>query len=143
MADPQVLTTLRRKKAEIEASISYLEAKLKEARIDLAHVNAVIRLYEIGPDPQLQFPVHVDVSRLFRRGEMVTLCKQALGTSPEPMTTRELAAFVIEAKGWDRDDKQLRQAVAYRLVQALNRQSKRGAVASMGKRAGVRMWGLT
>jgi hypothetical protein len=78
---------------------------------------------------------------LFRRGEMVEIAKQALAASAEPMTTRELAAYIVRAKGWDAEDKALRSAIAYRLVQALTRQAKRGRIASVGKRGGVRVWG--
>ncbi len=72
-------------------SIAYPEGKLKDTRVDLSHVNAVIRPYEVGPDPRHQFPVHVDISRLFRRRELADLCKAALAASEAPMTTRGLA----------------------------------------------------
>ena len=58
------------------------------------------------------------------------------------MTTRELAEAVIRAKGWDEQDKVLRSAIAYRLIQALNMQAKRGKVARLGKRRGVAVWSL-
>jgi hypothetical protein len=123
MADPHIVTTLRAKRHELESAIVYLEGKLDEARRDLSHVNAVIRLYEIGPDPQLQFPAHASLNRLFRHGEMFAMCKEALAASGEPLTTRELAMAVIRAKGWDQEDKVLRSAIAYRLIQALNMQA--------------------
>lgn len=140
MADPQIVNTLRAKRAEIEASIAYLKGKLKEAEIDHMHVSAVLRLYEIGPDPQVQFPAHANLSRVFKRGELTALSREALAVSGEPMTTRELALYVVRAKGLDTDDKRLRSAVAYRLVQALGIAAKRGAVQSAGKRKGVRVW---
>src|SRR3954452_4876767 len=110
MAEPHILTGLRSKQAELESAIAYLEGKLDEARRDLAHVNAVIRLYEVGPDPQLPFPAHVSLNRLFRHGEMFALCKATLQATGEPMTTRELAMSVIRAEGWDEQDKVLRSA---------------------------------
>jgi hypothetical protein len=67
MTDPHVVSQLRTKQAEIQRLIAYLEDKLKDARIDLAHVNATLRLFEVGSDPQLQFPAHVDIHRLFRK----------------------------------------------------------------------------
>jgi hypothetical protein len=140
MADPHVVSTLRAKREEIERSIAYLESKLTEARVVLSHVNAVLRLYELGPDPHLPFPAHMDLNRLFRRGELVSLAKQALSASGQPMTTREIALAVVDAKGWDTQDKVLRSAVAYRLVQALTMQAKRGKLASPGKRGNVRVW---
>jgi septal ring factor EnvC (AmiA/AmiB activator) len=40
MADPQVLTTLRRKQAEIENAIAAYEKRAEEARRDLAAIRA-------------------------------------------------------------------------------------------------------
>jgi len=54
--------------------------------------------------------------------------------------TRELAVRVLRAKGMDEDDKVLRPAVAFRIVQALGIAAKRGAIGSAGKRRGVRVW---
>lgn len=140
MADPQIVNTLRTKQAELQDAIAYLEGKLTEARTDLSHVNAVLRLYEVGPDPHLQFPAHVNLSRLFRRGEMMKLATAALGASQAPMNTRELAVYVVREKGWDEADKVLRSAVAYRLVQALTIAWKRGKIGCAGKVGGVRVW---
>lgn len=52
------------------------------------------------PDPNVAhevFPVHADVSRLFRRGELAKLCKEALGEAAEGLDTRELAKDLIRA----------------------------------------------
>ena len=77
MADPQVLSTLRRKRNEIERVIVTYEKRLTEARRDLAHVNATIQLFEAATSPEGVKP-YQDVHRLFRRGEIVILCKEAL-----------------------------------------------------------------
>ena len=50
MADPQVLTTLRRKQAEIENAIAAYEKRAEEARRDLSAINAVIRLFSVETD---------------------------------------------------------------------------------------------
>ncbi len=82
---------------------------------------------------------YTDTSRLFRRGEMVGLCKAALA-SHGPQDTRELAKRIAEAKGMDAADPVLRKALAYRIVQALTLQWKRGGLGSDGIRRGVRVW---
>ena len=48
MADPHVVSTLRRKVAEIERVISAYERKLDQARRDLSAVNAALRLFTRG-----------------------------------------------------------------------------------------------
>lgn len=139
MADPQILSTLRAKQADLERQVDGLERQLAETRVALSHVSAVIQLYEVNGEP-VAFPVHMDLSRLFRRGELWGLSKAALGATGGPLTTREIAAYVIEAKGWNADDRPLRTAVTYRLVQALTMQERRGRVTSPGKTGGVRVW---
>ncbi len=114
MADPHIITTLQAKRDAIEATILAYQGKLDQARRDLAHVSA-----------------YTNTSRLFRRGEMVTLCKAALA-SHGPQDTRELARRVAEAKGMDSADPVLRKALAYRIVQALTLQWKRGGLGSEG-----------
>jgi len=46
MADPLIIQTLKQKRAEISGVIAAYQAKIAQARHDLAHINAVIRLVE-------------------------------------------------------------------------------------------------
>lgn len=140
MADPQVVSTLTRKRDEIERAIATYEKKLTQARFDLAHVNATLRLFKVTGEAS-EFPVYVDVHRLFRRGEIVTLCKAAIAEEG-PLDTRELAYRVLRAKGFDENDGQLRISVAFRIVQAMRLQAKRGGVSRHSKRKGVMVWCL-
>lgn len=141
MSDPQIVVTLRTKRADLERQLQAIEAQADATRIALSHVSAVIALYEAGDEPQA-FPAHMNLSRLFRRGDLWKLAKAALEAAGSPQTTRELATYVIAAKGWNGEDRPLRTAVTYRLVQALTMQAKRGKVASPGKQAGVKVWTL-
>jgi hypothetical protein len=138
MAEPQVVMTLRRKRDDIQAAIESYEAKIETAKRDLAAVNATLRLFELSGDT-LQFPAYVDLGRLWKRGEIVAVCREALDKEG-PLDTRELAARVLRAKGMDEGDKVLRQSVAFRIVQALRLAAKRGTVGEQGKRKGVRVW---
>lgn len=139
MADPQILTTLRRKRDEMEAAIRAYEKKTETLRRDLAHINATLRLFELNGAHEV-FPVHMDLSRLFKRFEIGRLCHDALAAAPDGLDTRELALAVIRAKGMDEGDAVLRKAVGYRIVQALRMQELRGRVRGVGKRKGVRVW---
>jgi hypothetical protein len=138
MADPQVVTTLRRKRYDIQAAIEAYEAKIETAKHDLAAVNATLRLFELSGET-LQFPAYVDLGRLWKRGEIVAVCREALAAEG-PLDTRELAVHVLRAKGMDEGDKVLRQTVAFRIVQALGIAAKRGTIGDGGKRRGVRLW---
>ena len=139
MADPQVLSTLRRKRDEIESAIAAYRAKIKDAERDLSAVAATLRLFELNGEPQ-QFPAYADVGRLWKRGEIVTVCRDALAKEG-PLDTRELALRVIRAKELDEGDGVLKKTIAYRIVQALSIAAKRGTIGHLGRRRGVKLWG--
>lgn len=138
MAEPNILITLRRKRDEIDRAILNYERRLEEARHDLAHVNACITVFAADGPPGEAMPYH-DLGRLFRRGEIGKLCKAAL-EAQGPLDTRELALHVIRTKGMEEGDRQLRLALAYRVVQVMTVNWKRGLVDSPGKRNNVRLW---
>ena len=138
MSEPQVVNTLQSKRAEIESAIAAYEKKIEAAKRDLSAVNATIRLFEVNGERQ-EFPAYMDISRLWKRGEMFGVCKAALAKEG-PLDTRELAVRVIAEKGLDGIDSVLRQSVAYRIVQMMTMNWKRGLVGSAGKRKGVRVW---
>lgn len=136
--NPQVLNTLKSKADKIAAYIASLEQEIERARSALAHVNATIVLFE-KPDANSVQPALMDVNRLFKRREVSTLCKEALQSGP--MDTRELALWVIRNKGFDENDRHLKKAVAFRIVQALRLQEKRGGpIKRLGKNANVILW---
>ena len=137
---PQVINTLLTKATRLNGIIGKLERDLAQARADLSHINATIRLFE-APEAGAQFPMHQNLDRLFKRREIGILCTEALKAGP--MNTRELALYVINAKGFDAGDRHLRTAIAYRIVQALRLQEKRrGAVQRAGKAGNVVVWAI-
>jgi len=77
MADPHLVTTLRRKLGEIEGVISAYRAKIEEAERDLSSVATTLRLFELG-DQREQFPAHLALGRFFGRGELLGACTAAL-----------------------------------------------------------------
>jgi hypothetical protein len=50
MAEIRTVTTLKSKRDEIARAIVNYENKIAQAKVDLAHVNAAIRIFEIGED---------------------------------------------------------------------------------------------
>ena len=140
MAEPLIITMLRSKRDEIEGAVVAYEKRLNEARANLAHVTATLRTFEASDDPA-SLPAYVDVGRLFKRGEVVSICFAALAQEG-PLDTRELGLRVVRAKGLDETDGVLRHTVVYRVVQALRIQRKRGRIESLGKRKAARVWAL-
>lgn len=139
MAEIRTVTTLRSKRDEIAASIRLYEQQLAQARADLSHVTAAIRIFEASGDPK-GMARYVDTHRLFKRGEPMALCKEALASGPK--TTRELAKHVMAAKGLDTGDKVLAKGIGSQLIHALRMQAHRKAIVMVGKRNGVSVWQL-
>jgi hypothetical protein len=139
MAEIRTVTTLRYKRDEILHSIRLYERQLEQARADLAHVTAAIRIFEACGDVK-EMGRYVDTHRLFKRREAMDLCKRALAAGP--MTTRELTAHLMKVKGLDVGDKVLAKSIGNRLIHALRMQAQRGQLVRDGKRHGVSVWEL-
>jgi hypothetical protein len=95
MGEIRTVTTLRAKREEILISIKLYEKQIAQARPDLAHITAAIRIFEASGDPK-EMSRYVDTYRMFKRGEPIDLCKEVLATGPK--STRELALHVMAAK---------------------------------------------
>jgi len=101
MSDPQVVNTLNAKRESIEAYIADMERKIEEARSDLAHVLATIRLFAAEGE---RVTAYMNLTRLFPRNELPRLAREALEAAPNGIDTRAIALHVIEAKGLDGSD---------------------------------------
>ncbi len=135
----QILTTLKRKRDDIERTITAYEGKIAACRRDLAHVIGVLALFEASGEPS-ELGAHVSIVRLFKRGEVFAICRKALEAAPDGLDTRELALAVIRAKGLDEADAVMRKAVALSIINVMYGQERRMKVVSAGKRRGVRVW---
>ncbi len=139
MAELQIVNTLRSKRDELERIIGSYEKAIDDARRDLSHVNATLELFERSGEPKA-YPSRMSIIRLFKRGEVFSICKSALADAPNGLDTRELALAVIRAKGMDEADAVLRKAVAYSIINVMRQQFRRGRIAALGMRRGVRVW---
>lgn len=139
MADSRTAETLRNKRDEIARSIDDYEARLAQAKADLAHIDAAIAIFATGDDAKAVRP-YVDIYRLFKRGEMAAICREALKAGPQ--NTRQLAIVVMKAKGLDAGDKVLAKAVAYRLIHVLRIQARSSKIVGMGRHKAARVWRL-
>ncbi len=111
MADSATLVTFRIKRQKIAAVIKHYERQLNQARIDYAHINAAIRIFETD-DLSKTMPRYIDIPRLFSRKEKMDLCKAALAEL-DPLSTKQLGAEVVRRKGMNPDDKVLTDAITH------------------------------
>jgi hypothetical protein len=139
MIESRTAETLRNKRNEIARSIDDYAARLAQARADLAHMDAAIAIFATSGNAIAVTP-YVDLHRLFKRGEMVAICREALKTGPK--NTRELSALILEVKGLDAGDRVLAKAIAYKLIHALRIQARGGRIVGVGKHKAARIWRL-
>src|SRR5208282_544536 len=99
------------KRDEILRAIAGYEEKIAQAQADLAHVNATISIFGSSYEGDATRP-YVNLSGMFKRGEMVGIAKAALANGPQ--NTRQLSAAVLKAKGLDPNDKVLGKAISHR-----------------------------
>ncbi len=141
MTQPLIVSQLRAKQAEIEAQIVSLTTSLADARSDLIHVAAIIRIF----DPRATdkpATAYRSATKLMKRSEMFALCKAALEASPEPLDTRQLARHVITTEAWDTEDRRLWLTITHKVGLMLARFEKRGIVARVGTRDKATVWRL-
>ncbi len=129
---------LRRKRDQISGVIAQYERKIKDARADLAHVTAALRLFEVTGEAG-ELPPYIDLNRLLKRGETTALCMKAL-EDEGPLDTRELTARVMKAKGLDPDDKVMAKSISLRIVQTLRMRAHNGKIDKATMRRGVCLW---
>jgi hypothetical protein len=139
MIESRTAETLRNKRSEIARSIDDYEKRLAQARADLAHIDAAIAIFATSGDALAVTP-YVDIHRLFKRGEMVAICRGALKTGPK--NTRELSALILEAKGLNAGDRVLAKAISYKLIHALRIQARMGKIVGLGRHKAARIWRL-
>ena len=142
MAESSIVVALHSKRDEIEDSITFLEGKLAELRASLVHVNAVLPLFDAKAAQGSPSANMMRLGKVFGPGEYLALSLAAIAAHGAPMTTSELAAFIMDRKGWDRGDLVLRRSLVRRLTEALQKARRRGSIASQGQQRGVTVWAL-
>src|ERR1700724_2076125 len=133
MTNSHVVSALRLRRAEISGHIHDLEKRIARQRANLANLDATIKLFSPGTNPDA-----IPAKRLYRRtryfghNELSRLTQDALRTASGPLTSAEIAAAVMQAKGMTADDAAFMEIVATRALTVLRSLAKRGAVVKSG-----------
>jgi|SRR5271156_342950 len=141
MADPHVISALREKRALVSGLIEKLERRLEQHRVDLTHIDGVLRLFQPDRDPGDIKPkrTYARRTRYFARNELSRLVMDALRAADSALvTTDEIAGRVMETKDFDTADAALRKAIGAQVLALLRSFRKRGTVEQIGLGRGVR-----
>ena len=117
------INDLNRKQREILGAIRNYEAQIVQAKHDLAHINATMKIME---GSQANRRAYIAGRGFFDKGEIAEIASQILQDGP--LNTREIAERVMVEKGLEITDTNLRNSVVYKCVQALRHAQRRGAV---------------
>jgi hypothetical protein len=133
MTNSHVISALRLKRAEISGHIHDLEKRIGRQRANLTNLDATIKLFSPGINPDAIPPKRVyHRTRYFAHNELSRLTQDALRTASGPLTSAEIAAAVMHAKGMPAGDAQLKEIVAERALTVLRRLATRGTVIRHG-----------
>ena len=129
MPDTFAILALRRKRARIAGEIEAAERRIAPLRETLAHLDAVLRLFDAVRDPEL-IPAIRPCQRglFFGHGQQTRLCLEALREAGRPMRARAVAEYAMMAKGLPVDDRHVCEGIADQVRIALTRLEKRGMV---------------
>jgi hypothetical protein len=144
MTDSHVISSLSRKRRDIAGEIAELEKQAAQKRADLAHVNAVLRLYDPKAAAEEVRPKHLAFRhRFFGNGELSRHCLNQLREAEGlAISADDIAIGAMRAKNMPLGDDPLRQKLVSTTLAALKRLSKRGSVEKIGEGVGAR-WRLT
>jgi hypothetical protein len=133
MTNTHLVSALRLKRAEISGHIHDLEKRIARQRANLANLDATIKLFSPGTNPDAIPPKRAyRRTRYFAHNELSRLTQDALRTASGALRTAEIAAAVMRAKGMPPGDTAFKAIVATRALTVLRRLAKRGAVVKSG-----------
>jgi hypothetical protein len=133
MTNAHLISALRLKRAEISGHIHDLEKRMARQRANLANLDATIKLFSPGSNPDAIPPKRAyRRTRYFAHNELSRLTQDALRTASGPLTSAQIAAAIMQAKGMPVGDTAFKEIVAERVLTVLRRLAKRGAVVKSG-----------
>jgi hypothetical protein len=140
MTETHVVSALRKKRSEVAGHVHDLEKKIATWRARLAHIDETIKIFSPETDPEAIPPKRTyRRARYFSRGEFARLCLDALRKSERPLTTAEIVASVIRAKGLPNN---LSQALTEKTLAYLRTKLATASVVKTGITQGAR-WAIS
>lgn len=132
-----VILGLVRKQREIVGAIRAYEAQIAQAKHDLAHINAALKIMEGSAANKRTY---IAGRGFFDKGEIAGIAQRHLAEGP--LNTRQVAERVMVEKELDPTDAALRNSVVYKTVQALRQAKRRRRVQMLEKKGGMCLWAL-
>lgn len=137
-----VLSGLLAKRAEIAGHVEGLQDQLRQALIDMDHVDCTILLFD--PDAALDEikakplpPRHVAF-----KGQVTRAILAMLRASSDPLDSHAITVRLMAERELNSADKRLAKTIQKRVGAALRNMRERGLVASKPDKGGLLLWRL-
>lgn len=125
---PNVLNGLVRKRAEIAGRIEANQEELRKLIVDLDAVEATIRVFDPSVDMMAIHPRPVPPRHAAFKGEVTRVVFVALRRAKEPITSRDIAKFLLRERGLSTEDRDLLVLMTKRVGACLNAKRKQGYI---------------
>ena len=133
MDKSHIMSALFRKYCHLWGEIERYPDRSERLTQDMAHVEAVIHMFRPNADLSKLRPIKPNKgTRWASRGFGIRNAIQILESSPEPMTTRQIAYIIMERAGMSKDDEQLANEVRSSIHMALTRRVDQSIFRSEG-----------
>ena len=136
MAEPHVITALRKKRAELAGEVVAARRRLEKLRDDLDAIDRTLRVFDPTQHPESIRPVvKRKGARMFGHGECTRAVLNVLRDAPEAMTVDQVAERVALDCAVKTEEPGVAEGLAARVRSALERMRQRGVVSGEGKPA--------
>jgi hypothetical protein len=130
MDNPNTVSALTRKRAELAGRIEATQATLRQLIIDLDYLDHTIRIFAPDIDLEQIKPKPLPPRHQAFQGQMTRLLLSAIRQSDRPLTLAELTRHVMAERGLNSADTRLMLTMSKRVGSALRNLRHRGTVRS-------------
>ena len=141
MSHSFIISGLIAKRAELSGLITDLEERTHQARADMAHIDATLKLFDPDSVPENIRPKAPAAARsgFFANGEISRRCREAVRRADgKQISAEEIVRWTMAEKGLDPEDAKLRYNMNKRFLGALHRLQMSGAIGKTGQGLGAR-----
>jgi hypothetical protein len=132
MSESHVVSALKEKRIQVASQIESLQGQLRQATINLDHVEAALRLFDPEVDLAALSPRKVAPILYDTKGDTGRVILETLRTSMRPLSTAQVCEAVMLARALDTNDKGLCRVMMRRTNANLKHWAKkRGLIRSM------------
>jgi hypothetical protein len=133
MSHDLAVAALLKTYSDLQGELAALRKKDADICRQLDHVRGVLAMYRPEMDLKPISPTRPQKPRkVTPRGKQSALALEVLKAASQPLTTREVAAWVLKRQGTDEPDERLIGIVVPNIHGALARYKKRGVVKESG-----------